>query len=117
MTAAQLGHRLGVTKQRVGDLERAEAEGKLTLGSLQRAARALGCELVYAIVPEGSLESMVDRQARAAAAAMVRHTAHTMWLERQGTSDREISRQVGDLAEKLRTGRRSRIWDDVRNAP
>src|SRR5258708_6275127 len=51
MTTAQLARRLGVTKQRVGVLERAEAEGKLTLASLKRAAQALGCDLVYAIVP------------------------------------------------------------------
>ncbi len=111
MTTAQLARRLGVTKQRVGVLERAEAEGKLTLTSLKRAAQALGCDLVYAIVPRGSLEEMVDRRAQAVAAAVVQRTAHSMWLERQSPSDEEISAQIKDVAEQLRAARSSRLWD------
>lgn len=111
MTTAQLGRRFGVTKQRVGALERAEAEGKITLSSLQRTARALGCEFVYAVVPRGSLEETLDRQAQRVATEMVRRTAHSMWLERQESSDAEASAQIRDLAEKLRVGRRSRLWD------
>jgi predicted DNA-binding mobile mystery protein A len=111
MTTAQVGSRLGVTKQRVGALERAEADGKATLASLQRAARALGCELVYAVVPRGSLEDMVVRRATSVAEEIVRRAAHSMWLERQGTSDQEIASQVKDLADKLKVERPSRLWD------
>jgi predicted DNA-binding mobile mystery protein A len=115
MTTAQLGRRLGLTKQRVGALERAEAEGKVTLASLKRAAHALGCELVYAIVPRESLEATVERQAQAVAASMVQHAAHSMWLERQGTSEQEILAQIKDLADKLRSERSSRLWDSASN--
>ena len=115
MTTAQLGRRLNLTKQRVGALERAEVEGKVTLGSLKRAARALGCDLVYAVVPKESLEVMVERRAQVVATEMVRRAAHSMWLERQGTSELEISAQIKDLAEKLKTGRSSRLWDMTSN--
>ncbi len=111
MTAAQVGRRLGLTKQRVGALERAEAEGKVTLASLRRAAEALGCEFVYAVVPRDSLEATVERQAQAVATSMVQRTAHSMRLERQGTSEQEISAQIKDLAEKLKTEWSSRLWD------
>ena len=111
MTTAQLARRLGVPKQRVGVLERAEAEGKLTLASLKRAAQALGCDLVYAIVPRGSLAEMVDRQAQALAAAIVQRTAHSMWLERQSPSEEETSAQIKDVAEQLRAAGSSRLWD------
>ncbi len=111
MTTAQLARRLGVPKQRVGVLERAEAEGKLTLASLKRAAQALGCDLVYAIVPRGSLAEMVDRQAQALAAAIVQRTAHSMWLERQSPSEEEISAQIKDVAEQLRAAGSSHLWD------
>jgi len=92
-------------------LERAEAEGKLTLTSLKRAAQALGCDLVYAIVPRGSLEEMVDRRAQALAAAIVQRTAHSMWLERQSPSEEETSAQIKDVAEQLRAAGSSRLWD------
>jgi predicted DNA-binding mobile mystery protein A len=115
MTTAQLGRRLGVTKQRVGALERAEAEGKLTLTSLKRAAQALGCDLVYAVVPRGSLEEMLDRRAQAVAAAIVRRTAHSMLLEHQSPSDEEISAQIKDVAEQLKAEGSSRLWDSRAN--
>lgn len=115
MTTAQLGRRLSVTKQRVGVLERAEAEGKVTLASLRRAAQALGCELVYAVVPRGSLEELVDRQAHAVATKMVGRTAHSMWLERQSPSDEEISAQIRDVADRLKAEWSSRLWDSDAN--
>jgi predicted DNA-binding mobile mystery protein A len=111
MTTAQLGERLGLTKQRVGALERAEAENKVTLASLRRAAHALGCELVYAVVPRESLEAMVERQAKVLADAMVHRAAHSMWLERQGTSEQEISAQIKDLTDKVKSDWPSRLWD------
>ena len=41
MTARQLGQRLGVSQPRVTAIEKAEAEGALTLQSLEKAANAL----------------------------------------------------------------------------
>ena len=117
MTTAQLGRRLRLTKQRVGALERAEAEGKVTLASLKRAAHALDCELVYAIVPRGSLQEVVDRQAQAVAREMVQRTAHSMWLERQSPSDEEISAQIRDVAAQLRAEGSSRLWDSSADEP
>src|SRR5712692_10239026 len=56
MTQPQLAARLGLTRQTLDDLEKAEAAGKITLESLGRVAEALGCHLTYAIVPDaGSL--------------------------------------------------------------
>jgi predicted DNA-binding mobile mystery protein A len=111
LTTAQMAQRLGITKQRVGVLERAEADGKLTLASLKRAAAALGCELVYAVVPKGSLEEMIDRQAELLANEMVRRTAHSMWLERQSPSEEELAAQTKDLVEKLKADWHSRYWN------
>ncbi len=111
MTSTQLAARLGRTKQLAGALERAEAEGKVTLGSLRRAANAMGCDVVYAIVPRESLEKVVDQQAYAKAAAIMDRTSHSMWLERQATSDEETAAQTRDLADKLRAEWSSRLWD------
>jgi hypothetical protein len=77
----------------------------------------MGCDFVYAIVPRGSLEAMVERQAQAVAANMVQRAAHSMWLERQGTSDQEVAAQIKALAEKLKVERTSRLWDVTSNEP
>ena len=52
MTQAQLGARAGISRQSVQDFERAEADRRITLESLDKLARAMGCRLVYALVPE-----------------------------------------------------------------
>src|SRR5216684_5875804 len=64
MTAAQLAARMKVSQPRIADLEKAEVDGRLTLNSLERAAEALGCTLVYALVPHRSLEELVQDRAR-----------------------------------------------------
>ncbi len=60
MTTAQLGQRLGVVQSRVVAIEQAEAKGTVTLNSLEKAAQALDCRLVYALVPRQSLEDAVE---------------------------------------------------------
>ena len=42
---------MGVTQPTVQRLELSEAEGAIQLKSLRRAAEALDCDLVYALVP------------------------------------------------------------------
>jgi predicted DNA-binding mobile mystery protein A len=63
MTAAQLGKRLGVSQQRALVIEKSENSGRITLASLARAAEALDCRLVYAIVPRSPLEKLVEDRA------------------------------------------------------
>src|SRR4051812_41723665 len=64
MTTEQLGRRLGIRKQSAHDLETSEKNRTITLHSLERAAAALGCRLVYALVPETSLQKHVQQQAK-----------------------------------------------------
>src|SRR5271168_4978205 len=63
MTTAQLARRLGVSQPRIVELEKSEVTGSVTLKTLQRAAEALGCRLVYALVPEKPLAETVRERA------------------------------------------------------
>lgn len=110
MSAADLARRLGLTRQAVSQMEASEADGSIRLDTLRRAADALGCVLVYAVVPRTSLEEMVDERSRELAARAVEGVEHTMALEAQegGAGDRE--RLVDDLAERLKRSRR--LWSD-----
>ena len=113
MSTAQLGRRLGLTRQAISALEHAEAEGSTTLKSLRRAADALQCDLVYALVPRESLEALLDKQARTVAAATVKRASHTMSLERQEVSEQETAAQLQELSRRLRSTWSRKLWDGI----
>ena len=52
MMAKQLAARMGVSPARVSVMEKDEQRGAVTLKMMQKAAEALGCEFVYALVPK-----------------------------------------------------------------
>ena len=111
MTQAQLAARLGISRQSLQGLERAEANRRITLDSLDRLAKAMDCRLVYALVPEkGSLEDVRARRAREVADELLKSTEHSMKLESQGVSVRESKRQRELLADSLLRGNPRKLW-------
>ncbi|MER9594002.1 mobile mystery protein A [Mesorhizobium sp. M0244] len=87
MTGVQLATRLGIRPQTVEAIEKSEASGSIQLSTLRRAAEAMDCTLVYALVPNASLEDAVKQRARKIAIRDLQRVAHTMKLEAQGTGD------------------------------
>src|SRR5581483_6099930 len=83
MSVRDLGRRMGTSGQRASRLEHDELSGGIQLSSLERAAAAMNCRLVYALVPNDSLEVMVRRQARKKAIQAVGLVSHSMRLEDQ----------------------------------
>jgi len=84
ITLDQIGKQIGSSRQAVQQLERAEATDRITLGALRRAAEAMGCELVYALVPKsGTFAELSERPVRDRAARDVKSVMHTMMLEDQ----------------------------------
>src|SRR5687768_17132946 len=59
MTTAQLARRLSIAQPVVVRMEQSEAKGRIQLDTLRRAADALNCELVYALVPRMPLDEYV----------------------------------------------------------
>ena len=112
MPAEQLGKRLGVSKQSVLKLERNEQRGTASLESLQRAARALGCRLTYAIVPEESLDRLLGDQARAVARKKLGRVRHSMALEGQEPPANLHELQVEELANELKQKLGPGLWQE-----
>lgn len=111
MTQGQLAARLGIARQSLQGLERAEANRRITLDSLDRLAKAMECRVVYALVPEkGSLDNVRTRRAQALADAMLKPTEHSMKLEAQGVSARESKRQRKLLVDTLLRGSPRKLW-------
>lgn len=112
MTTRQLGRRIGVGQSRAVDIEKAEVSGSITLDSLERAARALDCELVYALVPRKLLETMVQDRANILAQRRIKAARHTMALEDQSLDEADEREQVKQLAKKLAEQSASALWED-----
>jgi predicted DNA-binding mobile mystery protein A len=112
MTTAQLARRIGVTQSRIPILERAEANGTITLKSLERAAEALGCRVVYALVPDNSLAQTLQRRAEQVADRQLNAVGQTMKLEDQAVDDADArASQYARLVEQL-LQRTARLWDE-----
>jgi predicted DNA-binding mobile mystery protein A len=101
ITGAAFGRRLSIAQQNVVKLEGSERAGTITLASLRRAAAALDADFVYAIVPRKGLRETLSARAREVAQQRIAPVAHSMRLEAQGLSDRELQDQVEDLAREL----------------
>jgi predicted DNA-binding mobile mystery protein A len=87
MSTAVLAGRLGTTAGAVTRLEQSEAADRIRIDTLRRAADALGCDLVYVLVPRRRLSTVVRDRARQLARAQVAATEQTMRLEDQATGD------------------------------
>jgi hypothetical protein len=70
----------------------------------------MGCRLIYAIVPEESLEKTLDKKAHEAASRTFDSVVHTMRLERQGISKNETEKQIENLSEELKARLDPLIW-------
>ena len=102
MTTGELAARMGVAQQRLSTIERDELAGSIQLSTLERAADALGCDVVYGLVPRTSLDAAVRNQARRKALAQLQGVSHHMRLEDQASavSDEEVDDLAGLLIDK-----------------
>lgn len=113
MSAAQLARRLGVTRARVSQAERAEPFGGVTLRTMQATAEAMGYRFIYAIVPaEGRVEDVIAAQARKKAQKLVRNASAHMALERQSLPDEKNRAEVERVAGELVRAMPSDFWAD-----
>ena len=83
MSAADLGERMGITRQSVLTLEESESDGRAGMESLKRAAEALDCSFVYAFLPNSSLENILREQIERVIAQRMKSVSHSMKLEDQ----------------------------------
>lgn len=61
---AEITEKMGVDRSVVFGLEASERKGTINFGSMARMAEAMGCVVVYGIVPEGgkTLDALADRR-------------------------------------------------------
>ncbi len=113
LTIRQLADRVGVGHGSINQIEKREPKKRVTLESLEQIARAMDCKLVYAIVPQdaaSTLEDILNARAKEAATRILRSVEHSMRLEAQGTSEKDVLREVDRIAKELKETGDPRVW-------
>ena len=112
MSLRQLGNRMNVSPQSIGEMENREANGTITLKSLKEMANALDMRLVYGFLPkEGSVEKMIEKKAREIAMEIVGRTHVTMTLEDQQNSNQRINKAIEQKTEEIKYEMPKYLWD------
>lgn len=89
VSQSSLAKKLGISRQAYAEFETAEARGAISLASLQRAAEALGCELVYFALPREKIARTFTELAHwhDPHSHHLAATEHSMALEGQAVGD------------------------------
>lgn len=110
MSVRQLATRMRVTQQALSQLEAKELNETVSIKTLRKAAEALNCRLVYALVPnDGGLQGILDKQALMKAKDIVSAVDHTMQLEAQGVGN--LQQKIKETAEELAKNPNSKLWE------
>ncbi len=111
MSYVQMAKRLKVTPSAIKSFEKSEQEGKISVDTLRKAAKSMNCKLVYAIVPESSLEKIYNDQVIKVAGAIFQKASHSMELEKQEVDEKENKEQLKDLYDEINYTMNKKIWD------
>jgi len=106
MSLNDLGQRMGVSAQTVQSLEKSEQSERAQLSTLRRAAAAMDCTLIYAFIPNSSLQQTVNTQAELIYDTQAALAMHTMALEDQAAELPPSARKA--VLERLVDG--GRLW-------
>jgi len=74
MTGGDLARRMDISESSVSSMQESETKETISLSTLRRAAKAMNCTLVYAIVPKKSLErTLIGRRKTVAIFELTHH--------------------------------------------
>ncbi len=107
MTLKELAKLAGLSLPTVAQSERREAEGKVTLETLNKLATAMECEFVYAFVPKKNINDLIQTKAMEKAKKTIFKADTHMSLEDQKVTE-ELELRVKNLAEILIA--KGKIW-------
>ena len=100
MTINDLAKLLSLSRIRVAQAERGEAEGKITIATLKKMAEAMDCEFIYSFVPKKDIRTAIHDKAVAKATEILSTAELHMKLEDQAVSGNKKER-IERLAKKL----------------
>ncbi len=111
ISSSQLAKLMGINQANVTRLEKREAKGTASFESVNQAARAMNCKVIYAIVPDDnyqSLEEVITEKSNNLAQTTLKKLEHSMELEKQ-SSGVSLS-DVEKLSNELKVNLDPRLW-------
>ncbi len=112
MSGEALAKRLNCSQANVTALERRERTSKISLEALDQAAKVLNCKLVYFLIPNEPLNKILENRAKLIAKRKIDLVNHSMSLEQQGLTSKQLQQQERDLIEELLQGNPKNLWID-----
>lgn len=112
LTARQLAARMGRAHSTLVRLERSEVDDAITLGSLREVGAAMGCTLVYALIPNRPLADIVRARAEMVAEAQLSRMHHTMRLEDQALREDDLADERERLIAAILARGGGRLWKE-----
>ena len=113
LPSSQLAKLMGITQPSALAMEKREQDNAITLETLNKAANAMGCDLVYALVPKTSLEDFVEQKRNSLVDQVIQKTHLTMSLESQGLKQQDLKDQKTLLLEDLKSGSMKYVWRNL----
>jgi len=108
LSQSQLAARAGVSRATVQQMERAEAQRRITLASLDKLALAMDCQVALAIVPRGgTLDDVRHRQALAKAEVILHERTRD---NKRPPKSADLERRKQLMVTRLLRGSRRRLW-------
>jgi predicted DNA-binding mobile mystery protein A len=113
MTISQLARRLGTTPSRVSAIEKGEAADSLSLNTLNKVAEGLNCKLFYVLVPEKSLQAILEEQAKKQVIRISKNVSHSMLLENQVMDKESMEDYISVQVEEMLQKRINEVWEET----
>lgn len=108
LSQSQLAKRAGVSRATVQQMERAEAQRRITLASLDKLAAAMDCQVSLAILPKGgTLDDVRRRQATTKAEVILHERTKD---NKHPPRPADLERRKQQLVTRLLRGSRRRLW-------
>jgi predicted DNA-binding mobile mystery protein A len=113
LSPTQFAKLLGIRRQVFQRLETSEEKQTIELATLRRLAEAVGCRVIYAVVPNqpDGLEGILQERALKVATKVVNKVSRTMALEDQSIAKKEHEQQIREMADELVGNLDKRLWE------
>jgi len=117
MKTVQAAKRAGLSEQDVVRIEAQARDNSVQLAELERLAEAIGCEVVWGLVPKQSLKEAVRNQARHVAEKRIHSMVEMMSAHGHPVAAHEVKRYIEEFSEILLTELPHTLWDVAAETP
>lgn len=112
MSLAQLSKKLGRNRSSIARMEERETSGSITIKTMEEVGRAMGMKFIYGYIPiDGSIEKLIEKEARNLAAQIVMRTSGSMKLEDQENSPERIRKAIEERTREIMEEIPKKLWD------